>query len=97
MAENSVRVVAKIKAKPDKVGELRAILSSLVEPTRREMGCISYEMLENRSDSTDFTFVEEWADDATLQAHLDGLQSSLPKVMDLVAEPPDIRTYSVVG
>ena len=97
MAENSVRVVAKIKAKPDKVGELRAILSSLVEPTRREMGCISYEMLENRSDSTEFTFVEEWADDATLQAHLDGLQSSLPKVMDLVAEPPDIRTYSVVG
>ncbi len=97
MAENSVRVVARIKAKPDKVSELRAILSSLIEPTRKEKGCISYEMLENRSDPTDFTFVEEWSDDAALDTHLDGLQSSLPKVMDLIAEPPDIRRYSVVG
>ena len=97
MAENSVRVVARIMAKPDKVSELRTILSSLTETTRKEKGCIRYEMLENRSDPTDFTFVEEWADDAALETHLTGLQSSLPKVMDLVTEPPEIRTYSVVG
>jgi quinol monooxygenase YgiN len=97
MAENSVRVVARITAKPDKVSELRTILSSLIEPTQKEKGCIRYEMLENRSDPTDFTFVEEWSDDLALETHLNSLQSSLPKVMEFVAEPPEIRTYSVVA
>ena len=54
-------------------------------------------MPENRSDPTDFTFVEEWSDDLALETHLNGLQSSLPKVMKFVAEPPEVRTYSVVA
>ena len=69
----------------------------MIEPIRNENGCISYEMLENRSDPTEFTFVEEWTNDETLEAHLQGLQSNLPKLMDLIAESPDIRTYSKVG
>jgi quinol monooxygenase YgiN len=97
MTENSVRVVAGIKAKTGRASELRAILSSMIEPIRNEKGCISYEMLENRNDPTDFTFVEEWSSDEALQIHLDGIQSNLPKLLDLIAEPPDIRSYSVVN
>ena len=97
MAENSVRVVAIIKAKPGSESELRPILSSMLEPIRKEKGCLSYEMLENRADLTEFTFVEEWSSNETLEAHLEGMQSNLPKLMDLLAEPPDIRTYSKVG
>ena len=97
MADNSVRVLARIKAKPGGESELRSILSSMLEPIRNEKGCLSYDLLENRADPTEFTFVEEWSSDETLNAHLEGLQSNLPKLMPLIAEPPDIRTYSMVG
>ncbi len=99
MAESSFRVVARIKAKPDQVNEVRQLLGALVGPTRKETGCLSYELLQNRSDPTDFTFVEEWASDAAFESHFstDHIQSALPRVQDLAAEPPDIRTYSVIA
>jgi quinol monooxygenase YgiN len=97
MADNSVRVVARIKAKPGSESELRPILSSMLEPVRKEKGCLSYLMLENRDDPTEFTFLEEWSSDETLETHLEGMQSNLPNLMPLIAEPPDIRTYSMVG
>ncbi len=99
MPEDSLRVVARIVAKPDKVEEVRELLSGLIEPTREEEGCIVYELLQNRSDPTDFTFVEEWTNDPALDAHLASahIQSALPKVQELAAEAPDIRTYRVVS
>ena len=44
---------------------------ALVEPTRRESGCIQYELLQNQEDPTDFVFVEEWESEVRLNAHLD--------------------------
>jgi quinol monooxygenase YgiN len=52
MAEGPLRVVARIKAKSDKIDKVRELLSALVEPTRREPGCIVYELLQNRNDPT---------------------------------------------
>jgi quinol monooxygenase YgiN len=94
----SLRVVARIKARAETVSEVRELLSSLVEPTRKESGCITYELLQNKEDPTDFTFVEEWESDAALESHLasDHLKAIGPKLEPFVAEPPDIRTYSVV-
>jgi quinol monooxygenase YgiN len=94
----SLRVVARIKAKAETVSEVRKLLGSLVEPTRKESGCIIYELLQNRDDPTDFTFVEEWESDAALASHAasDHLKAIGPKLRPVVAEPPDIRTYSVV-
>ena len=64
MPANPLRVVARIKARPETVDEVRELLCGLVEPTRKESGCISYELLQNREDPTDLTFVEEWESDA---------------------------------
>ena len=60
MPAGPLRVVARIKAKSEAVSEVRELLCDLIEPTRKESGCISYELLQNRDDPTDFTFVEEW-------------------------------------
>ncbi len=69
MPDNSMRVVARIKALPDTVADVRSILTGLIEPTRNEAGCITYELWQNREDATDFTFVEEWASATALDAH----------------------------
>jgi len=95
----TVRVVAHLTAKPDKIEETRAALTALIEPTRAENGCIVYELMQNNAELSDFTFVEEWSSDETLDAHL---QSEHIRVLqsqadDLFAAPPDIRRYTFVG
>ena len=99
MPANPLRVVARIKAKPETVGKVRQLLCGLVEPTRKESGCISYELLQNREDPTDFTFVEEWESDAALASHAasDHLKAIGPRLQPVVESVPDIRTYLVVS
>lgn len=99
MPNNGVRVVARVVARPGKVEELRALLQGLVEPTRREPGCVTYELLQNKTDPTDFTFVEEWRSEADLDAHLQAshVRQALSRLSDLAAAASDIRRYTVVG
>ncbi|BAZ48863.1 antibiotic biosynthesis monooxygenase [Nostoc sp. NIES-4103] len=98
MTNQTIRVVARVIALPEKVEELKAVLLELIEPTRQEAGAIKYELLQNQSDPTDFTFVEEWASSEALNAHIQSphLQAGVAKLEGLVAAAPDIRRYNVV-
>ena len=99
MASEAVRVVARITAQPDKVGEVKAILLGLVERTRKEKGCISYQLLQNKVDPSDFTFVEEWSNDSAIDTHftMSHVQDALAKTKSLLATDPDIRRYLIIG
>lgn len=98
MSKPNVRVVARLVAEADKVEELKAVLSGLMEPTRVEEGCLQYELYQNQADPTDFTFVEEWASATALDAHLASthIQEAIQKLDGLIAVPPDIRRYDQV-
>jgi quinol monooxygenase YgiN len=98
MAENNLRVVARVKARPGRVNELLSVLNSMVEPTRKEPGCISYELLQNNEDPTDFTLIEEWQSDTALQSHFatKHFKEALTKMPNLIAAEPDIRQYHLV-
>jgi quinol monooxygenase YgiN len=97
--DTSVRVVARLTAKLEHVEEVREVLGALVAPTRLERGCVSYELLHNSADPTDFTFVETWTDQASLDAH--GASAHLldasAKLPRLLSGPADIRRYAVAG
>lgn len=99
MATTTTRVVARIIAQPDKAADVRAILLGLIEPVRREKGCLCYELLQNKADPTDFTFVEEWASEAELDAHSNSahLANAVSQLGNLVACKPDIRRYAVLA
>lgn len=98
MAESTLRVVARVKARPNKVNELLSVLSSLVEPTRKEPGCLSYELMQNNEDPTDFTLIEEWQSNTALESHFatKHFKDALVKFPTLVATEPDIRRYHLV-
>ena len=98
MAGNTIRVVARIVARKEKADQVRGILAGLVDPTRSETGCIGYELLQNKADLTDFTFVEEWTNDAAIDLHMrtPHIVQALVKLPDLIAAAPDIRRYVVV-
>lgn len=98
MTAETIRVVAHLTAKSNRIDETRAALEALVEPTRAEAGCIVYELMQNNADATDFTFVEEWESDETLDAHLvsDHIRALQEKADGLLASAPDIRRYSLL-
>lgn len=66
----TLHVTARFRALFGKEDELRSILLSLIEPTRREDGCIRYELFANPDNPREFVFIEEWSDEAALAAHL---------------------------
>ena len=98
MPEHRLRVLARVSAKADSVEHVRRILIGVVDPTRNEPGCLSYQLLQNRSDPTDFVFVEEWASAAAEQAHFSTahIRDALVKLAGYLAAEPDIRRYSVM-
>jgi len=98
MAKDRLNVIVRIKARPDKVNELKAAMGGLVEPTRKEAGCVQYTFLQNNEDPTDFTLVEEWQDDKALESHFatKHFQETMAKMPSLVAAEPDIRRYHLV-
>ncbi|MEH1881217.1 putative quinol monooxygenase [Nostoc sp.] len=99
MTNQTIHVVARFVAKPNKVEELKAILLGLIEPTRLEAGVIKYELLQNQSQPTDFTFVQEWEGAAALDTHLASVREQVPMALleGLIAAPPDVRHYSILA
>jgi len=98
MDKQSIRVVANITARPERVEELLEVLQALIGATRKEKGCVSYELLRHKTDPCDFVFVEEWENEAALDAHFatPHLQEALVQTKPLLAAAPDIRRYVVV-
>jgi len=64
-----VIVIAHFTAKPGKEEELSTFLQGLVEPTRREPGCVRYELNQDLNDPATFSFVETFADRPGFDAH----------------------------
>ena len=95
----TLRVVAHLRAKPDKVDETKDALMSMIGPTRSEPGCIVYELLQNNGDPTDFAFVEEWTGNDSLDEHLlsEHIQRVVARADELFAAPPDVRRYTLIG
>ncbi len=94
----TLHVVAHLTAKPDKIDQTREMLVSLIAPTHAEEGCIRYELFRNNADPAQFTFIEEWTDNAALVAHLDTphVQTAFARVPELLDGEPDIRRYTTV-
>lgn len=67
---SELQVVATIPAKPEAAVRVRAALQVLVEATRAEEGCLSYDLFESASAPGTFVTVERWSDAAALDAHM---------------------------
>ena len=95
----SIHIIARFTAKPESVAALRTLLVGMLAPTRQEAGCIRYELLNNTADATDFTFVEEWASQAAIDAHMQTphLKAVLVDSAPLVACPVDVRLLTAAG
>jgi quinol monooxygenase YgiN len=67
--KDAVILTAMVKAKPDQVEAVKDALMSLVEPTRKEPGCLCYNLHQSKADPTQFMFYEQWANKDAFDAH----------------------------
>ncbi|MDR5586427.1 MULTISPECIES: putative quinol monooxygenase [Clostridium] len=65
-----IKVVARNFAKEDKINEIIELCKELVEITRKEEGCIKYEMYQDEQDAKILTMIEEWENKHSLDKHL---------------------------
>ena len=95
---DGVRVIVKICAKPDSVAEIKAILMELTAHSRKEEGCASYEVLQNKTDPGVFILVEEWDSTSALDAHntTPHFHAAVSKAQPLLAKDLDVGSYAVI-
>ena len=93
-----VTVTAHIKAKKGLEENLRRELLALIEPTRSETGCISYDLYHDQEDLSLFMFYESWKNKSDLEQHLQKpyIKRFMGKADELLAEPVTISLWEKV-
>jgi quinol monooxygenase YgiN len=66
----SIRVVASQKIQDAKRDEFLALCREMVEATRKEDGCIAYDLCESADEPGAVAFIEAWESKDTLDAHM---------------------------
>jgi quinol monooxygenase YgiN len=96
--DESLTVIAHIRAKPGQESRLRQVLQSLLSSTRAEAGCINYDLHQSQADPALFVFYENWASEAHLEAHSKSphIQSFRKLANEILAEPVEITKWQVV-
>jgi len=94
----SIRVIARFFAKPNSINQIKPILIALVEPIRNDPGCISCYLVNNANNSNEFTFIEEWASEDALNAHLSEsfVQKAVLDVEPFLAGPLELHVYKPI-
>lgn len=65
-----IKVIAKHFIEGDKIKEFLESASELVETSRKENGCVSYELYQDINDPGVATLIEEWENKTVLNEHM---------------------------
>ncbi|MBF0517314.1 MAG: antibiotic biosynthesis monooxygenase [Nitrospirae bacterium] len=95
MENTQVTVMALIKAKEGMLDVVKQELLALIEPTRKESGCISYDLHQSQEIANYFMFYETWQSKADLNAHLamPYIQRLVEKSEEIFAEPIQVTLW----
>ena len=97
--QGTVHVLALFTAAPGKESELERVLTALIEPTRKEAGCIRYDLVQGLGKSAELAFIEEWESAEHLDAHskTPHVQEAGRKAGPLLGAPASIERYRQIG
>ena len=66
---STVKVIAHNFILKENLEKVLPLYEEMVAETRKENGCIQYDLLRDNADETHFVFVETWESQAHLEAH----------------------------
>ena len=87
-----IKVIAKMIIKEDKVEGLINSIAGLVEETRKEAGCIEYNLFQDVNIKNQFTFIEEWDSPEALKSHMSSkhFQEMIPKLTEIMEREMEV-------
>jgi len=86
--KDRVSVVALIKARSGMEEQLREETQALVKPTRSEVGCLNYDLHQDRCDPLLLIFYENWRSQQDFEEHL-----NKPYIKEYLEKTENIREY----
>ena len=95
--EFGMMIVANVSVKPEKVKAFTEAAKEIIEKSNKEPGCKSYQLYQDPYNTTKFIFVEEYKNQAAVDAHFasDYFKAFGPKIKDLVQDPAKIKIVTV--
>jgi quinol monooxygenase YgiN len=93
-----IKVIATIRAYEDHIELVKASLQQLVEPSRLEQGCLSYDFFQDVENTCLFYCIEQWADKASLDEHLESphIKACMRKTEAALAAPPQVSIVNSI-
>lgn len=93
-----IKVIAKITVKDGMVEQFKSNVTELIAETRKEAGCISYQLFQDINNSNVLTFVEEWESMEALQQHMKAKHflDIVPKLSELQEKETEVTINSLV-
>ena len=94
-----VTIIATLYAKAGQEEALARRLRAMTTDTRKEAGCILYELQRSNDDPREFVMVEYWRDAEAValhdaSAHMAALVADLPALVD---RPVSVRKFTPAG
>lgn len=86
-SQHQLTIIGRLRAKPGKETELRNALLQVLKESRKETGCINYDLHISKSDSALFVLYENWTSQLALDEHF-----QMPHSKELAAQLPNLLT-----
>ncbi len=79
--------------------QVREALLDLVAETRKEKGCINYDLHQSQENAAEFVIYENWEKPTDLDAHANSahIQAFRKKTSHWLERPAEIRKWSMVS
>jgi quinol monooxygenase YgiN len=93
-----IKVVAKSEIKENQIETYKGLARELIHETRKEQGCIDYELFQDIEHHNICTFIEAWEDKDALDRHMKSahFERIVPRMAQLKENPSEINVYQLV-
>ena len=94
-----IYVVTDLWPLPDKVQEVKKILSDIVPEAKKERTCLKYELCVNVTEKAQLTFLHAWSTEDALNEHLNSelIAKATGELQNLLLKPTEYRRYTNIG
>ena len=96
---DAVRVAVKVVARTEAIAEITTIVLKLAAQSRKETGCVGYEVLQDMSNAEILVLIEEWTSVAALDAHnkTAHFHEAVSKSQPFLAKPLEVGRFVAIG
>jgi len=95
MANSVIHCVIDVFVKPQSAEKVRSTLIGILEPTRKEDGCLKYKLFQNMADQNQFTLIGAWESEDAFEDHLqsDHFRKADSDMKNDLSKATDVKRY----